>query len=549
MKKHKIILLFQRVNQLFSRENIPLVQSHLMVLSLLSVIAGALEFVLPFLAWFSLDSLLPSGNLAKLFPILGIAGILYLLQASTGVVSSCFISRLQFTVPNIFRSRCLNRMLSHFKIEDKQSPSEYSLVLESDAPALLNSILKVQDQSIRASLVILGTSVLLIDRSPLLFCLFLLASLIHWFGTYLFSKISASKTLKLRMIHSRVSTFIFDTLSKKKVIHLFQAEPYFQKQYRLLQEQRTTVEKSLFWMKKIEWAWNNLFSILVKLGVAYFLAKKIMTHAISGGEAAFLAILLAKLQGSLIQLLSLHHELSFLDQSLARIEKIMSPVEEFVQSEKSVRSFQSFCFKNVGFSYSDRPVISGLSFEIHFGEKVIFFGPSGCGKTTIFNLMLGLLSPSSGEILLNGESFAHFSQNEWRSLLSMVPQENDLYNLDFKENILLGKTIVSENLAGIIRKAGLENAWSHAGKNPGDSLIQGEKSILSAGEARRVVLARGLANNSCVLFLDEADAHLEESMALTLMQSLFAEKDKTVVLFTHRRSLKEMADKVVELCP
>lgn len=168
--------------------------------------------------------------------------------------------------------------------------------------------------------------------------------------------------------------------------------------------------------------------------------------------------------------------------------------------------------KELGFSYSslDEPFINNVNFTLEKGGKLVVTGPSGCGKTTILNLLSGLLTPSKGEVLINGISLSRFGLNQYQSQISLLSPDdniingsvldNIIYECDFQDMALLEECIDQANMADVIRSlsAGLNTRLG----------INGAR--LSSGQQQRLMLARALYRKPALILMDEPTSHLDK---------------------------------------
>jgi ATP-binding cassette subfamily B protein/subfamily B ATP-binding cassette protein MsbA len=210
----------------------------------------------------------------------------------------------------------------------------------------------------------------------------------------------------------------------------------------------------------------------------------------------------------------------------------------------------SIVFHDVTFSYpgSERLVLNKLSFSISKGERVAIVGKSGAGKTTALKLMLGLLSPTSGDVLFSDVSINSIRPDAIYKHVGFVMQENLLFNDSIKENLLYAKpNATDDELEGACRKAFILELIESL--PDGMNTIIGERGIkLSGGQKQRLVLARQFLRDVSIFIFDEATSALDqysESVIQDAIESIG--EDKTIVVVAHRKSSLSLCDRVIDL--
>lgn len=193
-------------------------------------------------------------------------------------------------------------------------------------------------------------------------------------------------------------------------------------------------------------------------------------------------------------------------------------------------------------------VLDDISFEITPGSSCAIVGPSGSGKTTLLGLCAGLDAASKGNVILNGQSLDHLSEDERAAIrnhsVGFVFQSfNLLPTLTALENVmvpleLLGKPDAKKIASKLLEKVGLKDRMNHYA------------SQLSGGEQQRVSLARAFSNDPKILFADEPTGNLDEETGDTIEKLLFelnAELGTTLVLVTHDNELAKKTDRIIKL--
>lgn len=203
-------------------------------------------------------------------------------------------------------------------------------------------------------------------------------------------------------------------------------------------------------------------------------------------------------------------------------------------------------FKNVEFSYNDKEtVLKNINFKINAGEKVAIIGNNGSGKSTIINLILRFLTPTSGQILLDGKDINFLKLKDYRSLISVVSQDVYLFNSTIKENIKLNSKKNDEDMYSAVRKSGAYNFIEEM-SNQYESVVGQRGGKLSGGERQKIAMARAFIRDSKILILDEATANYDiesEQQVNNLIKENY--KDKTIIVITHKPDILAKVDKVI----
>lgn len=206
---------------------------------------------------------------------------------------------------------------------------------------------------------------------------------------------------------------------------------------------------------------------------------------------------------------------------------------------------------NVSYGYPDGQgeILKNLDFKIEFGTTVAIVGPSGSGKSTLVDLILGLLKPSSGEILI-GELSPLEVIKKWPGVISYVPQTVNILNGTIKENILFtlnDDPDLQDRLELVIQQARL-SSWI-SGLPDGIETIIGEGGVgLSGGQAQRIGIARALVTAPKFIILDESTSALDGQTEIEIVNELSALKgDASIFIVAHRLSTIANADFVIYL--
>ena len=189
--------------------------------------------------------------------------------------------------------------------------------------------------------------------------------------------------------------------------------------------------------------------------------------------------------------------------------------------------------------------LNDISFSIKEGEFVVVVGPSGAGKTTVLNLLGGMDSSDSGDIILDGKRINELNERQLtkyrRHDVGFVFQfYNLVQNLTALENVELASEICQDSLdpKQVLEDVGLEDRMSNF------------PAQLSGGEQQRVSIARALAKNPKILLCDEPTGALDYDTGksiLKLLQDTNRKNNKTVIVITHNQAISQIADRIIHI--
>ncbi|MCE0557245.1 peptidase domain-containing ABC transporter [Motilimonas sp. E26] len=201
--------------------------------------------------------------------------------------------------------------------------------------------------------------------------------------------------------------------------------------------------------------------------------------------------------------------------------------------------------KNLSFSYGemDQPVFSNVSLDIKSGETVAITGSSGCGKSTLIKCLMGLFTPSAGEILIDGTPLHQLPG--YRQQIAAVMQEDQLFAGSIAENIACFDA--ETDIARVQESAFLAAVHDEIMNLPMqyNTLVGDMGSSLSGGQKQRIILARALYRKPRILFMDEATSHLDinnEEKVNTNIKGL----NITRVIVAHRPETIASADRKID---
>jgi ATP-binding cassette, subfamily B, bacterial CvaB/MchF/RaxB len=208
----------------------------------------------------------------------------------------------------------------------------------------------------------------------------------------------------------------------------------------------------------------------------------------------------------------------------------------------------SIQLRNVSFRYSDYEpwVLKDLSLCVEAGESVAIAGPSGGGKSTLLKLLSGLVQPTQGEILVDGEPLTRIGLENYRSTIGVVMQDDQLFAGSIADNIgFFAERHDPERIEACAKLAAIHDEIL-AMPMGYDTLIGDMGTVLSGGQKQRVLIARALYRRPRILLLDEATSHLDIARERAVNDAL-RRLPMTRIAIAHRAETIQAADRVVQI--
>ena len=246
--------------------------------------------------------------------------------------------------------------------------------------------------------------------------------------------------------------------------------------------------------------------------------------------------------------------LKFTHATIANLHEQLNLLEneQFINNygeTKKTEFNENIVFNNVSFSFKDRSEIySNLNVKFYKNKIYGLKGNSGSGKSTFINLLTGLLKPSSGDILVDGNSI---NQNihSWQNNIAYVPQDLFLLDDTILNNVAFGQNIedINKDLAQkVLNQVGLKKFLD--GSKDGINTLVGEKGVkISGGQKQRIGLARALYKCPKILVLDEATNSLDKVTEQSILNLLKDLSDMTIFSVSHQTAPFYICDEVFEI--
>ncbi len=230
-----------------------------------------------------------------------------------------------------------------------------------------------------------------------------------------------------------------------------------------------------------------------------------------------------------------------------KIEHAKSMGSEHTGTQTPVLN-EGISIQNISFAYGQNFIFENLSLELPSKGMHILCGPSGEGKTTLLDLIIGLHTPNSGEILIDGTALEDLDIKMWREKIGYVPQDVLLFHDTIANNIRLNDPQISDEC--IIDTLKLVDAYNFVQKMAnGIETIVGERgNKISGGQRQRIAIARAIINQPSLLILDEATSALDKETEKDILKTIsHLSQNMLILAISHNLAPFDHADTISKI--
>lgn len=338
---------------------------------------------------------------------------------------------------------------------------------------------------------------------------------------------------------------VAETFSATKSVKVHRSENYFIRKFRIVDFEQSKLQPKYAVIAETPQSFIELIAFGGILGILiYLLAREqniqdiiplLTLYAFAGHR------LMPSLQQAFNSLTMLRFNRSVLDSVHEDLMSITLPPRRLLPADERRLHFADRVeLRNVSFHYplSEEGVLCGIDLTIEKGTRVAFVGPTGSGKSTLADILLGLIRPTSGEVLIDGTPLSLDNVSSWLGMVGYVPQEVVLIDSSVTRNIAFGVEDDAIDMDRIRHVAGVARIHDFIENflPDGYETSVGERGVrLSGGQRQRIGLARALYHGPDVLILDEATSSLDGITEDSVMDGLARlGRDLTVVTIAHR---------------
>lgn len=512
-------------------------------LGIVCAVAGAIAFSLfpPLILGKIIDSLTAGQSVS-----IGMAGLYFALLALAGLLESVREGGLTLfgqKITHALRSRLMGKMvrlsadtLSH--IEPGALVSRFVGDVDAVENLFTSGIVSMFADACR---IISILAVVWFQNRGLALILVLLLPFLFWFTRHVQKNMLAAQLDNRRAV-SRAAGHVPESLHNIRTIHTLGKEAYMEQRYDdYIEDSYRAMEKTNFYdaiYSPVILILNAVVVAAVMLLSASGNARVLTLFGMSAGTAVAVISYISQI---FTPVESLGMEIQTIQSAIAGVRRI----NEFLsQSEPASRNPVSLPaslpagqpqveLRNVTFGYDDHTVLQSICLQVQAGEQVTLAGRTGAGKSTVFKLLLGLYTPQSGSVLIEGVPAADIADQDRRALFGYVEQRFHQVPGTVCDQITLYDPAISDQAVRTAAKlAGLSDTI--------ESLPQSYDTpctpeLFSQGQWQLLSIARAAAADPRILLLDEITANLDAETENTVLQALKrVSANRTVISISHR---------------
>ena len=363
-----------------------------------------------------------------------------------------------------------------------------------------------------------------------------------------FRKVLKKTHKRVQETEARVRSFFQEALGSLLMIKVFVIEDKITQKGDALQEENYKAQMK---RRNLTIFSSSGLSIIFSAGSLYALvwsAYRLFLGTISFGTLTAILQLVNQIQSPFAGLSGIVPQYYSIIASAERIIELDKLPEEKVLGEAlkpdtAYESLQRLCFENISFGYGRTDVFEDASLSISKGDFAVIGGISGIGKSTLIKLLLGVYSPTNGDIYLElGTERVPVGKHS-RPLFSYVPQGNLLLSGTIREAISMVRPDATDE--EILKAAEVACAADFIRALPdGLDTVLGEKGAgLSEGQIQRLAVSRAILSDAPIILLDEATSALDEETEEKLLQNIKKLESKTCLIISHKRAAFEICNK------
>lgn len=512
----------------------------------LTIVSNGLSLTIPSIISNAVDRFTAGTSNLRLTVILFIA-------ASAGVFVFTYVqSIVQVYVSERVARDLRDRLIKKISEQDyayvqRVTPAKLLTHLTSDVDAVKNFVSQAVASLISSAVLILGTSVLLL-RINVRLALVVLA-VVPVIGITFFIVFSRVRKLFKRVQEAIdwLNKVINESILGAALIRLVNSSRREEDKFLAANAEARTIGLGILRLFSLLIPFITLAANLATLAIVLLGGRYIMQGTLTLGELTAFNGYLAILIFPIIIIGFMSNVIAQATASFQRIGVILNAPAKKASGTVVDDLSGAIAVRHLSMVYGERSVVKDVSFDIAPRTKTAIIGPTAAGKSQLLCLMTGLLEPSAGTVMYDGKMLGEFDPERFHDQVGFVFQDSLMFNTTLRENIAFNSSVTDADLERAIETAELKDFV--AGLPEGLSTIVSERGTsLSGGQKQRVMLARALALNPRILFLDDFTARVDAATEQRVLANVAKNyPDVTLISVTQKIAPVTNYDQIIVL--
>ena len=367
-----------------------------------------------------------------------------------------------------------------------------------------------------------------------------------------YQALSAPAVTRARELRAELNAQMAESISGMPVLQASNATPRFNQRFADLNEahyqSRQSALRANAWLLRPVLDFMNVLLVALLMWVFGRRGESAALTALQVGVLYAFINYIGRVVEPLTQITMQFSQLQQAMVSAARVNTLLKEAEAPVAADQGQVMAGGISIERLDFAYlPGRPVLHDINLEIAPGSFYGIVGHTGSGKSTVLSLLLRFYPVRPGSIRIDGTPVAAIGEDHFRARIGLVPQEPFLLAASARENIAMGRSLTDAQIEAAAHAAHAHDFIMALEGGYGTPLGEGG-ARLSVGQKQLLAIARALAGEPRILFLDEATSHIDSGTEQVVQRALTALRGRvTIVAIAHRLSTVRAADRIVVL--
>jgi len=476
-----------------------------------------------------------------------------LLKNFFGFMSQKVLARMRVNVVRKIRNSLFDKLTNtSLSFYHKRQKGQLLSTVSSDVTEIETTVVTSIQVLFRDPLTIIATFITLFIISKELTFFTLLFFPLSGFIISRISRNLRKNSGESQSLLGNLMSYTDEMITGNRVIKIFNAESFVQKQYQSLNDRYTRVMKKIVTNRELASPLSEVMGVAVIAVIIIYGGHLVLTK--EGGLTASMFLGYLGLYFSILNpAKNIGQAIANLQRGLVSGQRVIDILEEKEEITDKINAAQqlefkeSITFENVTFAYKNEvDVLRDFNLTIQKGKTIALVGESGAGKSTVADLIPRFYDVNKGRIKIDGTDVRDVTLDTLRQQMSMVTQEAILFNDSVFNNIAFG--VQDIHLDKVIEAAKVANAHDFimALEDGYDTMIGDRGMRLSGGQRQRLTIARAILKNAPIIIMDEATSALDtESERLVQDAINKLTQNRTSVIIAHRLSTIQHADEII----